>query len=47
MKTVVISGTNWLQQYPPAKRADIIRMIYSLASENHYAIVVAGQHWPK
>jgi hypothetical protein len=47
MRRVVIGGTNWLDQFPKRKRADIIRMIFSLATDNGYDIVVAHQHWPK
>lgn len=47
MKTVVISGTRWVESHPKRKRADIMRMIFSLAAENHYVIVVKGQRWPK
>lgn len=47
MKLIIISGTKWVERYPKRKRADLIRMIYSLARDNHYEVVVAGQHWPK
>lgn len=47
MKLIIISGTKWVESQPRKKRADIIRMIYSLARDNHYEVVVAGQKWPK
>lgn len=47
MKTVIISGTTWLDQFPKTKRPQIIRMIFSLAASNGYQVVVKGQHWPK
>lgn len=47
MKTIVIGGTNWINQYPKRDRPRIMRMIYSLAAKHGYHIVVQGQHWPK
>jgi hypothetical protein len=47
MRHVVIGGTNWIDQFPKRKRGAIMRMIFSLAADYHYDIVVAGQHWPK
>lgn len=47
MRRVVISDHGWIDAYPKAKRPDIMRMVFSLAAENGYDIVVSGQHWPK
>ena len=45
MKTVTIGGTGWAESYPVRARGDIVRMVFSLASNHHYDVNVHGQHW--
>lgn len=47
MRRIVILPQGWVDHFPYSKRADIMRMVFSLAAENGYEIVVQGQHWPK
>jgi predicted SAM-dependent methyltransferase len=44
MKVVTING-EWLNQFPPKKRREVMKMIFSLAASEEYEIRVSGQKW--
>ncbi len=44
MKTVTITS-KWLNQFPPIRRADVVKHIYSLAAQFGWEVRVAGQRW--
>jgi predicted SAM-dependent methyltransferase len=43
-RVITVSG-EWVNQFPETKRGNIMRMIYSLASEFGFEIRVRGQRW--
>jgi hypothetical protein len=43
---VTITRNGWISQVKSQKRrADLMRMIFSLAQQNGYEVRVEGQHW--
>lgn len=47
MKRIVIGSGRWLDRQRASDKRKLVGMIFSLAAQNGYDIVVQGQHWPK
>lgn len=45
-RTIVIHRMGWTTRFPRTMRADLIRLVFSLAAQHGWNVVMAHQHWP-